>query len=254
VSNFFSPLEQFQIIPLIDLNLGPFDFSYTNSSLIMTIGLLLFLMLLEILTIPKRSFFMVPNRWQVLVEELYMTISNMVYNSIGKDNQNFFPFVFILFLFILISNLIGLIPYSFTMTSHLVVTLGLSTIVFIGVNIICIREHGFKMLSFFLPSGASLALAPLLVPVEIISYFFRIISLAVRLFANMMAGHALLKVIAGFGWTMMSSGSLLLFISHTIPLITLFLLIGLELGVACIQAFVFASLTCMYLNEAIYLH
>ena len=153
----------------------------------------------------------------------------------------------------LISNLIGLVPYSFTITSHIIVTFGLALMVFVGVTIISIKEHGLHMLSLFIPSGTSLALAFLLVPIEIISYVFRPISLSLRLFANMMAGHALLKVIAGFAWSMMTAGGLL-FLAHFFPLVVLILLIGLELGVAFIQAYVFTILSCMYLNDAINLH
>ena len=153
----------------------------------------------------------------------------------------------------LLSNLIGLIPYSFTITSHLIVTFALALMVFVGVNIICVKEHGLHMVSLFLPPGTSLGLALLLVPIEFVSYMFKPISLGVRLFANMMAGHTLLKVIAGFAWSMMASGGFL-FVAHLLPLFVLVLLVGLELGVAMIQAYVFTILTCIYLNDAINLH
>jgi ATP synthase subunit 6 len=138
-------------------------------------------------------------------------------------------------------------------TSHLIVTFTLALMTFIGINIICIKEHGINMLSLFLPSGSSLFLALLLIPIEIVSYFFRPISLSVRLFANMMAGHTLLKVIIGFAWVMMLAGGGLL-VAHTIPLLILVVLMFLELGVACIQAYVFSILVCIYLNDAIHLH
>ena len=158
-----------------------------------------------------------------------------------------------LFLFIVTLNLIGLIPYSFTLTSHIVVTFALSVAIFIGINIIAIRIHGSTFLSLFFPKDTSILLGFLLVPVEIMSYFFRPISLGIRLFANMMAGHTLLKVFAGFAWTLMSCSGILFF-AHFVPLLVLFPLFGLELGVAMIQAFVFSVLTCIYLNDAINLH
>jgi ATP synthase subunit 6 len=145
------------------------------------------------------------------------------------------------------------VPYSFTLTSHLIVTFALSLFVFIGINIICIRLHGLEFFSLFLPSGTSVVLSLLLVPIELISYIFKPISLSIRLFANMMAGHTLLKVIAGFAWTLMGCTGVL-FVIHYVPLLILIPLFGLELGVALIQAFVFSILTCIYLNDAISLH
>ena len=151
------------------------------------------------------------------------------------------------------SNLIGLIPYSFTTTSHLIVTFTLSFSIFIGINIICIQRHKFHMMSLFIPSNTSFGLALLLVPIELISYIFRPISLGVRLFANLMAGHTLLKVIVGFSWSMLLLEDLLA-VFHVLPLLILVVLMGLELGVALIQAYVFTILTCIYLNDAINLH
>lgn len=184
---------------------------------------------------------------------LYETVLGMLLDNVGPRGQNYFPFIFTLFLFLLIANVIGLVPYSFTITSHLIVTFALALATFIGINIILVREHGFHALSLFLPAGSSLALAFILIPIELVSYFVRPVSLGVRLFANMMAGHTLLKVIAGFAWTMMLAGGGLL-IAHTIPLAILVLLMFLELGVAAIQAYVFTILTCIYLNDAIHLH
>ena len=189
----------------------------------------------------------------MVVESIYAVTYSLLEDNVGKSAKSFFPYIFTLFTFIVISNVIGLVPYSFTITSHLIVTLSLALMTFIGINLICIREHGINMLSLFLPPGASLGLALLLVPIELVSYIFRPISLAVRLFANMMAGHTLLKVIAGFAWTMMLSGGVLL-VAHLVPLFILVLLMGLELGVAIIQAYVFTILTCIYLNDAIHLH
>jgi len=248
-----SPLEQFSIYPLVPLRFSNFDISFTNGNLITLIALGSFILLINMLLSSKSTFFMVPSRWQILIETFYETIANMLYDNLGIRGQQYFPFVFILFMFVLISNLIGLIPYSFTITSHLIITFSLALMVFIGVNIICVKEHGIHMVSLFLPPGTSLGLALILVPIEFVSYMFKPISLGVRLFANMMAGHTLLKVIAGFAWSMMVSGGLL-FLAHLLPLLVLVLLAGLELGVAMIQAYVFTILTCIYLNDAINLH
>jgi len=248
-----SPLEQFQILPLISLNLGNFDFSITNATIISAIGLLSFVYILHSLLSKNKTFFIVPNRIQYVIEVIYGVVYGLLNDNVGSVGKSFFPYVFTLFMFILISNIIGLVPYSFTVTSHLIVTFALALMTFIGINLICVREHGINMLSLFLPPGSSMVLAFLLVPIEIVSYIFRPISLSVRLFANMMAGHTLLKVIAGFAWTMMLAGGGL-FVAHVIPLAILVVLMLLELGVAAIQAYVFTILTCIYLNDAIHLH
>ena len=249
-----SPLEQFQILPLLPIRLGNIDISFTNGNLIILIAIGGYLVLMSLLLSPKGGFYLVPSRWQIIVETFYETIANMLYDNLGVRGQQYFPFVFVLFMFILLSNLIGLIPYSFTITSHLIVTFALSLMVFWGVNIICLKEHGTHMGSLFLPPGTSLGLAFLLVPIEFVSYMFKPISLGVRLFANMMAGHTLLKVIVGFSWDLLFLDSKLLSLLHLIPLFTLVILFGLELAVAAIQAYVFTILTCIYLNESINLH
>lgn len=146
-----------------------------------------------------------------------------------------------------------MVPYSFTVTSHVVVTVALASFFFLAINIIGARKHGFKMLSLFLPSGAPLILAPLLVVIEAVSYSFRIISLALRLFANMMSGHCLLKILAGFAWTMFASGGFL-GLAHFLPLLVIFAIVGLELSIAFLQAYVFTVLLCIYLNDALNLH
>jgi len=250
---FYSPLEQFQIYPIFRLSIGIFDFSITNSLFILGLGLTSLLILFEIVVGKNYKILYIPNHWQIFIESIYQTISSMVVDNVGEKGQKYFPFVFSLFLFVFVSNLIGLVPYSFTLTSHLIVTFGLALMVFIGVNIICLKEHGIHMLSLFLPSGTSIGLALLLIPIEIVSYIFKPVSLGVRLFANMMAGHTLLKVIAGFCWSMMTAGGFL-FIAHFVPLFVLVLLVGLELGVAIIQAHVFTILSCIYLNDALNLH
>jgi ATP synthase subunit 6 len=172
---------------------------------------------------------------------------------LGREGRGFFPFVFALCLFVLCANVSGLVPYSFTTTSHLVVTLSLALIVFGGVNVLSVQAHGSHVLSSFHPNGTSLGLALLLVPIEVVSFLFKPLSLGVRLFANMMAGHTLLKVIGGFAWAIIRGGGML-FVAHLLPLAVLVLLIGLELGVALIQAYVFTILTCIYLHDGIHLH
>ena len=255
--NFFftSPLEQFQILPLIPFYYGVLDFTITNSTIILVlIFLFLFLLISNILKQKNFTFSIVPNRWQSTIEMMYTLILSLIKENIkSKRGPLFFPLVFSIFIFILSLNLIGLIPYSFTLTSHLVVTLALSLSIFIGINIICIQLHGINFFSLFLPSGTSISLALLLVPIEMVSYVFKPISLSIRLFANMMAGHTLLKVIVGFAYTLMSNVGIVFFL-HYIPLFILIPLFGLELGVALIQSFVFSILICIYINDSINLH
>jgi len=247
----FSPLEQFQILPIVPLRIGAFDISFTNASLIIILGLILSLFTLRLLMPTDGGAHVVPNRYQVIFENIYESVYDMLDGSVGPEGRHYFPIVFTLFTFVLISNLIGLVPYSFTITSHFVVTLLLASTVFVAVNIILFRNHGLHGWSLFLPPGTSLGLIPLLVPIELVSHIFKVIALAVRLFANMMAGHTLLKVIAGFAWSMMAGGY---FFAHFVPLATLFVLVGLELFVAMVQAYVFTILTCIYLNDAVNLH
>jgi ATP synthase subunit 6 len=248
-----SPLEQFHLIPILPIKLGSFDFTITHSTLMMYIGLFAFLLLLRMLIMDKGGY-IVPNRWQVFVEQTYELCMTLTTDTIsGGKGQKYFPIVFALFLFIMVCNVTGMVPYSFTSTSHLSITLGLSMMVFLGYHIICVRKHGVRLLELYYPAGVSLALAPLIVPIELLARCSQVISLSVRLFANMMAGHTLLKVIAGFAWQMMAGGTLLFF-AHIVTLLVLTALIGLELAVAFIQAYVFAVLTCIYLNDAENLH
>ena len=248
-----TPLEQFQIVSLFSIKLFSLDFSFTNLFLVNVIVLIAFSTLISFISSDDSSFFLVPNNWQTLIETVYETVSQLLFDNINIEGEKYFPFVSVMFLFILLVNLIGLIPYSFTITSHLIVTFTLSFAVFIGVNIICIKRHKSHMLSLFLPANTSFGLALLLVPIEFVSYIFKPISLGVRLFANLMAGHTLLKVIVGFSWSMLLLEDVLS-IAHVIPLIILVILMGLELAVAVIQAYVFTILTCIYLNDGINLH
>ncbi len=238
-----SPLEQFRIKPLVDINVGGVDASFTNSALMMMItvvgisGLLYFSM-------RQRS--LIPGRMQSIAELSYTFVANMLRNNVGAEGRKYFPFVFTLFIFVLIGNMLGMIPYSFTFTSHLIVTLGMALVVFIGTTTIGFMKHGLHFFHFFLPHGTPIYLAPLLVPIEVLSYLTRPFSLALRLFANMTAGHTLLKVFGGF-----VAG---LGIIGIIPLAAVVALTGLELLVAFLQAYVFAILTCIYLNDALHMH
>lgn len=245
-----SPLEQFQILPFLFCFSNLFTLS--NMTVFLTFNFIIFFYLLFLLFFKNSV--IIPNRFQVFFEKGYVMVYRLIADNIGKDGKFLFPYIFVLFFFILTLNVIGLVPYSFTVTSHLIVTFSIALFTFIGVNIICYKKHGINMLTLFLPPGASLSLSLLLIPIEFVSYLFRPISLSVRLFANMMAGHTLLKVIAGFAWTMLLTGTPVMLLLHFVPLSLLVLLMGLELGVALIQAYVFTILTCIYLNDAINLH
>ena len=244
-----SPLTQFEIKKIIPLEVLGYDISFTNSSLAMlstTIIISLFL----ILGLSKTS--LIPSKRQSLVEISYEFIANMINDNVGKDGMKYLSFVFTLFLFILLGNLLGMLPYSFTWTSHIIVTFTISFFIFVGVTIIAIYKHGIlKFLSFFAPSGVPKPMLFLLVPIEVISYLSRPISLSVRLFANMMAGHTLLKVIGGFVFVLASNSYI---VGGILPLSFLVALTGLEIVIAFLQAYVFAILTCLYINDAIHLH
>lgn len=249
-----TPLEQFQIISIFPINFFCLDFSFTNMVFINIISIIMIGFVLRNITsgsdFETRGFFFVPGVWQTVFEIVYETVSHLVFDNLNFEGEKYLPFICTLFVFILTNNLIGLLPYSFTVTSHLIVTFTLSLSIFIGVIIIGCQKHKWRMLSIFLPANTSFLLALLLVPIEFISYIFKPISLGVRLFANLMAGHTLLKVIVGFSWSLLMLEDLLS-ISHVFPLLILILLMGLELGVALIQAYVFIVLTCIYLNDSV---
>lgn len=252
-----SPLEQFSILPLIPMKIGNLYFSFTNSSLFMLLTLSLVLLLLHFVT-KNGGGNLVPNVWQSLVELIYDFVLNLVNEQIGglsgNVKQKFFPCILVTFTFLLFCNLQGMIPYSFTVTSHFLITLGLSFSIFIGITIVGFQRNGLHFLSFLLPAGVPLPLAPFLVLLELISYCFRALSLGIRLFANMMAGHSLVKILSGFAWTMLCMNDLFYFIGDLGPLFIVLALTGLELGVAILQAYVFTILICIYLNDAINLH
>lgn len=247
----FSPLEQFTIISLVPFHIGSFYFSFTNASLFMAMSTGLSMTLFALVCAKGGT--LVPTSWQSFVEMVVEFVMTLVREQVGDKGKQYFPMLFTLFTFLLASNLIGMVPYSFTTTSHFVVTFGLSVSIFIAVTIIGFQIHGLHFFSFLLPPGAPLALAPFLVVIELVSYGFRAISLGVRLFANMMAGHTLVKILSGFAWSMLSLGGVLK-VAAAIPFAVVFALMFLEVGVACLQAYVFTILSCIYLNDAIHLH
>lgn len=254
-----APLEQFKLVALLPLNLLTIDFSITNviiMSFIFLVSFISFLFFFKSYKISSNFFYFyhIPNLTQSFMEILNKTSIQLVYSNLNKNGEKFYPYVSSLFLFILFSNLVGLIPYTFTLTSHLLITFFLSFSIFIGVNVIGFEKHDFALFSLIIPANSSLILALVLVPIEFVSYLSKPISLGVRLFINIMAGHTLLKVILGFSWSLLLIDGLFYFILHFIPLCLLVVLMGLELGVALIQAYVFTILTCIYLNDSINLH
>ena len=257
VDSVHSPLEQFSIIPLIPMKIGDLYFSFTNPSLFMLLTLSLVLLFVHFVT-KKGGGNSVPNAWQSLVELIYDFVPNLVNEQIGglsgNVKQKFFPCISVTFTFSLFRNLQGMIPYSFTVTSHFLITLGLSFSLFIGITIVAFQQNGLHFLSFSLPAGVPLPLAPFLVLLELIPHSFRALSLGIRLFANMMAGHSSVKILSGSAWTMLCMNDLLYFIGDPGPLFIVLALTGLELGVAISQAHVSTISICIYLNDATNLH
>ena len=237
------PIHQFEIKELIPLKLFETNISYTNSSLFMSLAII-FVTLLLLLSIKNKS--LIPSRFQSISEIFYEFIANMVSDNIGDEGRKFFPLIFTLFTFLLFGNMLGMLPYSFTFTSHIIVTFVLAMFVFLLVTLLGIFIHGFKFFGLFVPKGVPMLMLPLMIPIEIISYLSRPISLSVRLFANMMAGHTMLKIFAGF--------IVPLGIFGIAPLMVDVALTALEVLIAFLQAYVFTILTCLYLNESINLH
>ena len=240
-----NPMHQFEVYKIgPEINLGGVNLSFTNASLFMSLSSILILLFLYLGTKKK---LLVPTKIQFVTEASYTFVAKMINDTAGSGAKSFFPFIFTLFMFVLFANMVGMLPYSFTVTSHIIVTFALAAIVFIGVTILGFIKHGLKYLGLFVPKGVPVILLPLIVIIEIISYLSRPVSLSVRLFANMMAGHTMLKVFGGF---VISLGLL----GGWLPLGFSVALTGLEILVAFLQAYVFAILTCIYLNDALNLH
>jgi F-type H+-transporting ATPase subunit a len=238
-----NPLEQFEITPLVPIRIGDLDLSFTNSALFMVVVVAVVTGLLAYSTQGRA---LVPTRWQSLAEVFYELIANMIRDNVGSEGRRYFPFIFTLFMFVLFGNAIGLIPGTFTITSHIIVTFALALFIFIAVTIIGFARHGTHYLRMFFPHGAPWWTGIILIPVELVSYLSRPISLSVRLFANMTVGHVLLKVIAGFVTALGVFG--------IVPLAGLVVVTALEVMIAVIQAYVFTILACVYLNDALHMH
>jgi F-type H+-transporting ATPase subunit a len=242
------PLHQFEIHRLVPIHIGGLDVSYTNSALLMTIVVVLVTALLVVGT-RKRA--LVPGRWQSLAEMSYEFVANTLRNTAGEEGMKFFPLVFSLFMFILVSNVVGLIPYMFTVASQIIVTVALALLVFFTVIIYGFYRNGLGFFRLFVPHGIPIYILPLIVFIEVLSFLSRPISHSVRLFANMLAGHITLKVFASFV-TMLAAFGLVGWVGAVLPLGLTVALTALELLVAFLQAYVFAILTCIYLNDAIH--
>jgi len=249
-----SPLDQFEIRNLISLDapiLANLHISVTNIGLYLTIGTFIILML-NILAVNYNK--VVGNTWSMSQESIYATIHSIVTNQINaRKGQMYFPFIYTLFIFILINNLIGMVPYSFASTSHFILTFALSFTVVLGASILGFQKHGLEFFSLLVPAGCPLALLPLLVLIEFISYLARNVSLGLRLAANILSGHMLLNILAGFTYNIMTSGIIFFFLG-LVPLAFIIAFSGLELGIAFIQAQVFVVLTSSYIKDGLDLH
>jgi F-type H+-transporting ATPase subunit a len=254
ITSILSPLDQFEIRNLLSLNapiLGNLSISLTNIGLYLTIGALLVLTLNVLSTNYNK---VVSNTWSVSQETIYATIHSIVINQINTTKgQIYFPFIYTLFIFILVNNLIGMIPYSFASTSHFIFTFALSFTVVLGATILGFQKHGLEFFSLLVPAGCPLALLPLLVLIEFISYLSRNVSLGLRLGANILSGHMLLNILAGFTYNIMTSGFIFFFLG-LVPLAFIIAFSGLELGIAFIQAQVFVVLTSSYIKDDLDLH
>ncbi|TRC92032.1 F0F1 ATP synthase subunit A [Mesorhizobium sp. WSM4303] len=242
------PIHQFHIVKLIPINIGGYDLSFTNSALFMVATVAIASAFLYLST-SSRS--LIPGRLQSVSEMAYEFVANMLRDAAGTQGMKFFPFVFSLFMFVLVANLLGLFPYFFTITSHIIVTFGLAALVIGTVIVYGFMKHGMGFLKLFVPKGVPILMMVLVVPIEVISFVSRPVSLSVRLFANMLAGHITLKVFSGFVVSLSALGALGV-AGSILPLAMAVALTALELLVALLQAYVFAVLTCMYLNDALH--
>jgi len=243
------PLAQFEIKKIADWSIGGVDVSFTNTSLMMVfvVGMLMIFLMLGM-----RGGSLVPTRWQSLSEISYEFVANLLKDNVGREGKPYFPFLFTLFTFILGLNLAGLLPYAFTTTSHIIVTFTLAATVFVGVTIIGFIKNGFGFLKLFVPGGTPWWLLWLVIPIELVSYAMRPISLSVRLFANMLAGHLMMKIFAGFVISLTVAFGFVGGVMALLPFAFNIFMTGLEMLVAFLQAYVFAILTCIYLNDAMH--
>ncbi|WP_315918953.1 F0F1 ATP synthase subunit A [Mesorhizobium sp. SP-1A] len=242
------PIHQFHINTIVPIHVGGYDLSFTNSSLFMVVAVLVASAFLVFST-SSRS--LVPSRFQSMSEMTYEFVASMLRDAAGTQGMRFFPFVFSLFMFVLVANLLGLFPYFFTVTSHIIVTFALAILVIGTVIVYGFAKHGFGFLKLFVPEGVPGVLMPLVVLIEVVSFLSRPVSLSVRLFANMLAGHITLKVFAGFVVSLSAMGAVGV-AGAVLPLFMAVAITALEVLVAALQAYVFAVLTCMYLNDALH--
>ena len=242
------PIHQFSIHPVVSIEVAGHDVSLTNSGLYMLLAVALTCLLVAL---GARGGSGVPGRIQALAEMAYEFIAGMVRSAAGEAGMRFFPFVFAIFFFVLLSNLIGFIPYSFTVTSQIIITAALALLVFFTVVVIGVSEHGVHFFKLFVPPGVPIYILPLVVAIEVISFLSRPISHSVRLFANMLAGHITLNVFGGFVVMLLGAGAAVKGLA-VLPFAMTIGLDALELLVAFLQAYVFAMLTCMYLNDALH--
>ena len=241
-------LSQFELTPFLGGFGQAIGFSQSNAFMLLALGLITVFVM-----VAAARGALVPGRLQSLGEASYEFIQGMVTEQVGDEGKKYFPFVFAIFMFVLFGNLLGMLPYAFTFTSHIAVTLTLALIVFVTVTVIALMRHGMHFFSYFFPEGAPVWLAPIIIPVEVISYFSRVVSLSVRLFANMVAGHVMLKVFATFVVLLGGLGAVGPFVA-ILPLGVNIALVGFEFLVAFLQAYVFAILTSIYLHDAVHLH
>jgi len=246
--NIMKPLEQFELHPVLGAMGGSVNFTQSNAMMVIACGLIL-----ALLHFGAKPRAVVPGRLQAAAEMAYDFVYNLAIDQIGPEGRRFFPFVFSLFFFVLLGNVLGLVPFSFTYTSHIAVTGALALLVFALITVVALWEHGLHFFSYFFPAGAPKLLAPLIIPIEILSYLSRPVSLSIRLFANMVAGHVMFAVFATFVVMLGSAGGILL-LGAAGPLALNVILTGFELLVAALQAYVFAVLTCIYLHDAVHLH
>jgi len=244
LNHIFDPLEQFDVLPL---------FCASNSLLLTNLSLILFLNLVLMSTALAAHDFNLSNNYDFIFRNLFSVVRSMVKENLYIRKQQYFAVLFYLFLTILLANLVGLLPYSFTVTSSFVFTLFLSLGHFVGINLTATVVHRWRFFDLFLPSGAPLAIAPFLIFIEAVSYVARVFSLSIRLFANMMSGHALLKILIGFSWALLTSGSLMILLS-VFPWAIVTAIMFLELLIAFLQAYVFTILVTLYINDVLNLH
>jgi F-type H+-transporting ATPase subunit a len=249
----FSPLDQFETYSLFSFTapiLGNFNISLTNLGLY---TIIIFTIIVGLHSISNNNFALIPSSYSIALESLFATIASIVRNQIGENKEVYIPLIYSLFIFVLISNLVSNVAYNFAVTSSVIVCLGISVTIWMGVTILALNLHGLKFFGFFVPAGTPLALVPLLVLIELVSYLARAVSLGLRLFANIVSGHCLLAILSSFLYKLFTT-SLLIFVITLIPFVIFLAILGLELAVSFIQAYVFTLLIASYIKDASYLH